>query len=817
MLYTILQIVAFQALFLVIYDLFLRRETFFNCNRAYLIVTSLLSLILPFVKFPNLKHHVTKDVVIQLPEVFIGYQTPTSYELMVAEQSGIIMEQPQTPIWQVVVVIGIVLASLFFLYKMSKIYWIKRKNPKRWYGNVLIVNLLKSNAAFSFFNTIFLGDRIPENEKNTIYKHELVHIEEWHTIDLIYFELLRIIFWFNPLSYTYQNRIKELHEFIADAKIVKQNGKADYYQSLLNKVFDVQNVSFTNTFFKKSLIKKRIAMLQKSKSKQLYLIKYALLIPLVFAMLVYSSMDVRAQDKESLTEEMITQELTDEELVEKYYKELVEMEKAGKTFIEIAEYVGFKNDALERYIVSREKYLKSQAYLWYIADSNLARKSEEGTLSQYDIERFEELKSIGRKTYAEYRKWKKTKEAKDLWEANTRNGILKLFVEDAANKTKEEKRRFDALMRQLETDDYFKKLVVTDGNSTLVIDSPNDPHPDAKQMLKVVESIEVPFSVIDEVPTTEACKDLPTNNERKACLSGFIQRHVNKKFNKSIADSLNLEGRQRIFVAFKIDKEGNIIDVKARASHKALEDEAERVIKDLPMFIPGRQKGKLVVVPYSLPIVFQTSNTPNYDRFADSLSSKNVTRLEELIEMRTRLLKNTSEKNSVIINLNKQIDSISAIKNHSEKEKLYKDLLQQREKAEIKKAMEKEGVIPYSVVEVAPVHPNCKTITDEKERKKCTSAEVTKFVNHNFNKKMAEALDLPEGQQKIYGAFTIDKQGFAKDIKARAPHDKLIEEFIRVINLLPQFIPGEAKGEKVEVPYSLPIVFQIVNDKKRKD
>jgi hypothetical protein len=57
--------------------------------------------------------------------------------------------------------------------------------------------------------------------------------------------------------YIYQNRIKELHEYIADAKAVKQNGKSDYYQSLLNQVFDVNNVSFTNTFFKKSLIKKR--------------------------------------------------------------------------------------------------------------------------------------------------------------------------------------------------------------------------------------------------------------------------------------------------------------------------------------------------------------------------------------------------------------------------------------------------------------------------------------------------------------------------------------------------------------------------------
>jgi bla regulator protein BlaR1 len=250
MLYTILQIIAFQALFLLVYDLFLKRETFFNHNRAYLLITSLLSLILPFLKFPELKTMATEDVVIHLPEVFIGIKTPSAYDIQIAEQAGIILEQPQTPIWQSITLIGIALATFIFLFKIIKLYGLKHRNPKRWQGNVLVVKLIKSSAAFSFFNTIFMGERIPEAQKPIIYKHELVHIKELHTLDLLFFEILRIIFWFNPLVYIYQNRIKELHEYIADAKAVKQSGKADYYQSLLNQVFDVNNVSFTNTFFK---------------------------------------------------------------------------------------------------------------------------------------------------------------------------------------------------------------------------------------------------------------------------------------------------------------------------------------------------------------------------------------------------------------------------------------------------------------------------------------------------------------------------------------------------------------------------------------
>ena len=234
MLYNIIQIVAFQALFLLVYDLFLRKETFFNYNRAYLLITSMLSLVLPFIKFPDLKAMTTKDVVIQLPEVFIGTKMPTQNDIQIAEQAGIIIEQPSTPLWQIIVFVGGIIALTIFLYKIIKLYWMKHQNPKHWRGNVLIVKLLKSSAAFSFFNTIFLGERIPEEEQPTIYEHELVHIKEWHSLDLLYIEVLRIVLWFNPLVYMYQNRIKELHEYIADAKAIKQNGKS-YAKRVLSR------------------------------------------------------------------------------------------------------------------------------------------------------------------------------------------------------------------------------------------------------------------------------------------------------------------------------------------------------------------------------------------------------------------------------------------------------------------------------------------------------------------------------------------------------------------------------------------------------
>jgi bla regulator protein BlaR1 len=760
MLYTILQIIAFQALFLLVYDLFLKRETFFNHNRAYLLITSLLSLILPFLKFPELKTMATEDVVIHLPEVFIGIKTPSAYDIQIAEQAGIILEQPQTPIWQSITLIGIALATFIFLFKIIKLYGLKHRNPKRWQGNVLVVKLIKSSAAFSFFNTIFMGERIPEAQKPIIYKHELVHIKELHTLDLLFFEILRIIFWFNPLVYIYQNRIKELHEYIADAKAVKQSGKADYYQSLLNQVFDVNNVSFTNTFFKTSLIKKRISMLQKSKSKELNLLKYALLIPMVFGMLIYTSTEVRAQEKINYQNVEDNQELTDEELFQIYFNNILKMKEEGATYFEISEYTGLKKEQLDKYIMSREDYLKFQAHFEYLAILTIERESKKGQLTKDDNNTIALLRSPKDQSYKEYLELKKAKEAKERWELNTQNGVLKLFVEDISNFTQKEQERCDGLVKQLGSDDYFDKLVITDGIATTIVTGFDDSSSDDKTL------VEVPFAVVDESPTTFECKNLESNTERKNCMNSFVNKHLVKNFNTSLADSLS-QGRKRIFVQFKIDTLGYVTDIKARGPSEALELEAKRVVSTLPQFVPGRQKGELVTVPFSIPIVFQVKGDvlDPIDTINDSLAKKN-----------------------------------------------YHTFMKQLE-AENQKP-KKFDRIPFSVVEVAPVHPDCKLITSDLEQRKCANDKVASLVNKNFNTNLAKSLDLPSGKKRIFVQYVIGKQGDVKNIVARGPHPKLEEEAIRVLKLLPQFTPGEKDGEVVDVSFSIPIVFQISQSKK---
>lgn len=124
---------------------------------------------------------------------------------------------------------------------------------------------------------------------------------------------------------------------------------------------------------------------------------------------------------------------------------------------------------------------------------------------------------------------------------------------------------------------------------------------EVKEEEDVVE--DVPFAIIEDVPVFPGCTG--SKEQKRECLSDKISQHVNKKFNADLAQELGLSpGKKRIFVMFKIDKNGDVTDIEARAPHVRLEKEAMRVIESLPKMQPGKQRGRPVGVKYSLPITF---------------------------------------------------------------------------------------------------------------------------------------------------------------------------------------------------------------------
>ena len=121
--------------------------------------------------------------------------------------------------------------------------------------------------------------------------------------------------------------------------------------------------------------------------------------------------------------------------------------------------------------------------------------------------------------------------------------------------------------------------------------------------IKETDEETVPFIAIEEVPTYPGCTG--SNETKKECFISKLSKFIYKEFNANIAQELGLpSGKQRVFVMFIINKNGNITNIEARAPHKSLEKEAIRVIESLPKMIPGRQFNKAVAVKYSLPITY---------------------------------------------------------------------------------------------------------------------------------------------------------------------------------------------------------------------
>ena len=137
-----------------------------------------------------------------------------------------------------------------------------------------------------------------------------------------------------------------------------------------------------------------------------------------------------------------------------------------------------------------------------------------------------------------------------------------------------------------------------------IIESTETDETEAVEIIEVEEVEEViedvSFMIIEDVPVFPGCKG--NKEELKKCFSKKVQKHFSRKFDADLPNELGLSaGRKRVFIGFKIDKNGNIVNVQARAPHPKIKSEVVKVMKQLPKMKPGRQRGKPVGVKYSIP------------------------------------------------------------------------------------------------------------------------------------------------------------------------------------------------------------------------
>ena len=165
------------------------------------------------------------------------------------------------------------------------------------------------------------------------------------------------------------------------------------------------------------------------------------------------------------------------------------------------------------------------------------------------------------------------------------------------------------IYKEVEDDTPIIETVIKTPEEPVVSDKPAAKVEDFKPIEKPDdENILVPFVLIEKAPVYPGCEKYTKNDDLKKCLSDKITKLIGKKFNTEIGDNYGIYGKQKITTQFTIDKNGNVSDIKVRGPHKALEDEAKRVINKIPKMQPGLQRNEPVGVIYTLPITYQTRN-----------------------------------------------------------------------------------------------------------------------------------------------------------------------------------------------------------------
>jgi TonB family protein len=258
----------YLVLFYWFYVLLLRDETFFQLNRAYLVASALLSFIIPLIDSGWVR------------DLFITQKV--QYTLFV--YSSPILVYHFKPIDDRHITIG---QLMLFIYASGAIV-LAAKFIWQLVSLKKIINQPGASGAFSFFKSIRLGPNL--DSRDVIAAHEQVHASQWHTADVLLIEAITIINWFNPIVYFYRLGIKHIHEFIADKQAIKSGtNKTEYALLLLSQTLKTPAHQLVNPFFNHSLLKRRIIMLQKSRSKSKALLKYGLSAPLFILMLILSS------------------------------------------------------------------------------------------------------------------------------------------------------------------------------------------------------------------------------------------------------------------------------------------------------------------------------------------------------------------------------------------------------------------------------------------------------------------------------------------------------------------------------------------------
>lgn len=398
--------------FALFYALLLRQETFFRANRFYLLGTAVLGILLAAWPAEKIPVPETGLKVVSLPEFTVGIQ-----QMEAATSSW----QSLGFLWTVYG-IGAALMAIRMFWGLFKILQMAIKgHSKQLQDGCLLIESTEAKVPFSFFKWVFVPAdsmdsvpaettafsfaadcRLPPANRSPstalMLAHERAHAHGWHSADVLFAEILCILFWFHPLAHWYRKALRTVHEYLADAAVSRQADQKQYGLLLIGQSQSGMQIAFANHFFQ-SPLKQRLIMLTKKASAPIRAIKFGLVAPiaLLFAMLFRQAPAIAQVVDQKHLEFVHQLELDNWNLMDtvitfdpQTYKESVKIvtnnvgpvvDEKGKlvyTYTEVkAQYPGGE-EAMFKYLVDNVKYpelaqkngVKGTVVVYFVVDEN---------------------------------------------------------------------------------------------------------------------------------------------------------------------------------------------------------------------------------------------------------------------------------------------------------------------------------------------------------------------------------------------------------------------------------------------------------------
>jgi beta-lactamase regulating signal transducer with metallopeptidase domain len=334
----------------------MRKETFFKLSRIALLFIVLASVIIPFICLPQSTH---PFVPIKFEPIFqnnsINEKPVQTIEISSAIQSSVPASDTIQPIVfstkTIVLFIyltGVFISLLLFFYSIGSVLQLIRKSRKTDLNGIHLMIANDDIQPFSFRRRILISQHDYNTNAESILTHELSHIRQGHFYDLMLMELVKIIYWFNPLVYRMDRDLKEIHEFQADEQTLNSGIDATKYQLLIiQKCVGPQRFALANSF-NNCQIKKRINMMNKSKTSKAWRWKVATFLPLLALLLMaFGKRGENVPEKINLTEKIIAHPSVNQKQNEQF-KQKIEIKKDGSPEKVQAMITGYKmNDTIK--------------------------------------------------------------------------------------------------------------------------------------------------------------------------------------------------------------------------------------------------------------------------------------------------------------------------------------------------------------------------------------------------------------------------------------------------------------------------------------